>query len=362
MNPRAGGAGGPLAAYVFYGEETYLAHLFLEELRADGPGPGAPPIERFDLSVQGWTEILDEARSPSLLFSTTRILLIESPPRKKEGVPSTYENISESDKSLLSAYLADPVPATSLVIIFPGKIRPTDPLVGFFGRFSSQVVRIKEVRRLRERDLASWVGRRFSSRQNTATPEAVRRMVELVGPDLRTLDSEVEKVSTYVGPREAVDVEDVDAVSGWIKSYVEWQLAEHLERADFRQCLLIMHKLLEQEGVAPLRILAVVAGFFRDVLLAKLRLQEGQKDRKAIFREIKPHIRESYRDLYDRQFRQLFSLVEGMSERDLQHILNRLRDLDLKIKSTNLAFKFLMEGFLFEYCWIRRYGRPIDRT
>lgn len=361
MNPRAGEADGPLAGYFFYGEETYLAHLFLEELRAARPGMEDSPVRRFDLSVQRWPEILDEARSPSLLFSTGRILLIESPHRKRDNVPSPYEKLTESDKRLLSDYFADPTPATSLVFIYPGKIRPTAPLVRFFSGLSSQV-RIEEVKRLRERELVSWVRRRFASRQNTATPEAVGRLVELVGRDLRALDGEVEKVSTYAGPKQEIEAEDVDAVSGWIKSYVEWELAEHLERADYRQCLLVMHKLLEQEGVAPLRILALVAGFFRDILLAKLRLQEGLKDRKAIFREIKPQIRESYRGLYERQFRQLFSLVEDISESDLQHILDRLRDLDLKLKSTTLAFRFLMEGFLFEYCWIRRYGRPINRT
>jgi DNA polymerase-3 subunit delta len=285
-----------------------------------------------------------------------------SPPRKRDGVPSPYEKLSESDKSLLSNYFADPTPATSLVVIYPGKIRPAAPLVRFFSGLPSQTVRIQEVKRLRDRELASWVARRFASRLNTASAEAVRRMVDLVGPDLRALDAEVEKVSTYVGPKQKVNAEDVDAVSGWIRSYVEWELTEHLERADYRQCLLIMHKLLEQEGVAPLRILALVAGFFRDILLAKLRLQEGQKDRKAIFKEIKPQIRESYRGLYERQFHQLFSLVEEISWKDLQHILDRLRGLDLKIKSTGLAFRSLMEGFLFEYCWIRRYGRPIDRT
>jgi DNA polymerase III delta subunit len=149
----------------------------------------------------------------------------------------------------------------------------------------------------------------------------------------------------------------VDQVSGWIKSYVEWELSDHLERADYRQCVLILHKLLGQDGIAPVRILGLVSGFFRDILLAKLRLRDGGLDRRAIFREIKPQIKESFGGLYDRQFRQLFTLADGLSWEDLQTTLDRLQDLDLKLKTTGLEFQTLMEGFLFEYCWMRRYGR-----
>ena len=68
-------------------------------------------------------------------------------------------------------------------------------------------------------------------------------------------------------------------------------------------------------------------------------------------------IKESYGKLFHDQFRQLFALAEGISWEDLQTTLDRLQDLDLKLKTTNLVFQTLMEGFLFEYCWMRRYGR-----
>jgi DNA polymerase III delta subunit len=191
--------------------------------------------------------------------------------------------------------------------------------------------------------------------------EGVERLVELVGSDLRYLDNEVEKIVTYAGEKDSITDEDVDQVSGWIKSYVEWELSDYLERADYRQCLLILHRLLERDSISPPQILGLVSGFFRDILLAKLRLQEGTQDRKAIFKEIKPQIKESFRALYDRQYRGLFSLAEGISWPNLRHILKRLGDVDLKLKTTSLAFQILMEGFLFEYCWIKKYGRSPDR-
>ncbi len=344
------------AGYLFYGEETFPAQLFVQKTRSSLASPEPPPLERFNLQDHTWTGILDEARSASLLFPSARILLVESPPRKKDYTPSPWEKISETDKALLKRYFADPMPGTVLVIIYPGKIRSTSPLVKFFQGLPSRPVRVQELPLLRSDKLSSWVRDRFRARGHIAAPDAIDRLVALVGSDLRVLDNEVEKISTYAGEKKQVLAEDVDQASGWIKSYVEWEFSEYLEKADYRQCLLILHRLLEQDSDQQMRILGLVSGFFRDILLAKLRLREGQQDRKTIFKEIKPQIRESYHGLYERQFRQLFDLAEGISWSALQHVLDRLRDLDMKLKTTNLAFHTLMEGFLFEYCWIRKYG------
>lgn len=351
------GTGKQPAGYLFYGEETFPAHLFVKKLRSSLASPDPPPLERFDFQEHTWTEILDEARSPSLLFPSARILLVESPARKKESTAFPWEKILDRDKALLKNYFADPMPGTVLVMIYPGKLRASSPLIKFFSGLPSRPVQIRELRLLRYRELSSWIEDLFRTRGYIAAPDAVERLVALVGSDLRMLDNEAEKITTYAGDQKRISAEDVDQVSGWIKSYVEWDLSEHLEKADYRQCLLILYKLLEQDGIKPVAILGLVSGFFRDILLAKLRLKEGQKDRKAIFKEVKPYIKETYHDLYRRQFRQLFDLAEGISWCDLQYVLDRLWDLDFKLKTTNLAFHTLMEGFLFEYCWIRKYGK-----
>lgn len=355
------GERGRAPGYVFFGEETYPAYVFLRELQESLAKPEAPPLERFDLAERKWSEVLDAARSPSLLFQTARVILVESPPRKKDHIPSPHEKLSDADQELISAYFSDPSSGTVLVMIFPGKIKKSSPLVKFFSGLPSGAVQVEEMWAPKGAKLASWVTGRFQDRRTMPSQSAVERLIELVGNDLRLLDNEVEKIVTYAGEKDRITDEDVDQVSGWIKSYLEWELSDYLARADYRQCLLILHRLLEKDNIAPPQILGLVSGFFRDILLAKLRLREGNKDRKAIFKEIKPQIKESFRALYDKQYRGLFSSAEGISWPDLQYILNALRDVDLKLKTSSLDFQTLMEGFLFEYCWTRKYGRSPAR-
>jgi len=357
-----GGEGGRAPGYVFFGEETYPAYVFLRELQATLAKPEAAPLERFDLAERKWPEVLDAARSPSLFVQTARVILAENPPRKKEHIPSPYEKLSDADQELISAYFSDPSPGTVLVIIYPGKIRKNSPLYKFFSGLTPGAVRIEELWALKGPKLASWVRGRFQHSRKLPSQGAVERLIELVGNDLRLLDNEVEKIVTYAGENERISDEDVDQVSGWIKSYLEWELSDYLGSADYRQCLLILHRLLAKDNIPPPQILGLVSGFFRDILLAKLKLREGTQDRRAIFKEIKPQIKESFRALYDKQFRSLFSSAEGISWPDLQHILNALGNVDLKLKTTSLDFQTMMEGFLFEYCWTRKYGHPPART
>jgi DNA polymerase-3 subunit delta len=241
-------------------------------------------------------------------------------------------------------------------LIYPGRIRRTSALVKFFSSFSN-AVEVTEMKPLKGRGLENWLVNRFRTEGSVPDQDAVARLIDLVGSDLRLLDMEVRKLITFVGDKRRIERDDVDQASGWIKSYVEWELTNQLEQANYRECLLVVENLMRKEDVKDTQVLALVTGFFRNLLLVKLRLSEGVKPRKQIFSEVKPQIKESFRGLYDTQFRQLFSLAEAFSLEDLRYILSRLSDVDLKMKSSGLSFQTLLEAFLFEYCWMRKYGR-----
>lgn len=345
-------------AHFFFGEESYLAWMFIEKIQEslapeDRDQPG---LERFRLGSHAWRDVLDSARTGSLLFPAQRLLVVESPPRRIDYVPSPHEELSAGDKKAIQDYLRDPPPDTSLIIIFPGRIRRSSPLVKFFSSFAS-AVEVTEMKPLKGRKLGDWLAGRFQAEGYTATPEAVARLIDLVGGDLRLLDMEVKKLITFAGEKRRVELDEVDQVSGWIRSYVEWELANQLEQGNYKQCLLVVQNLKRKEDVRDTQILALVTNFFRNLMLVKLRLEEGQKSRKQIFSEVKPQIKENFRSLYDAQFQQVFSLAEAFTLEDLGYILSRLSEVDLKLKSSSLSFQALLEAFLFEYCWMKKYGR-----
>jgi DNA polymerase III subunit delta len=347
----------PAPAYFCFGEEIFPAQQFIDRLAVRG-GEGSG-IERFSLGTQSWETVLDAARTVPLFSSGPRLVVAEAPPRSKnrETTPTNCEKLTASIKAALRDYLEDPPQGTVLVILFPGKIRKNSALVKFFSSFPGRVVQVRELPLLKDRNLASWISMRLKEHGKSIEQQALSRLAELTGNDLRRIEREIEKLATYVGSRGRIELKDIDEACGWLRSVVEWELSDQLGRADFRELAVTLDRLIRKEGVEPVKILGLVVGFFRDILLAKLRLREGGS-RKAIFSEIKPYIRESFQSLYNSQFRLLFGLTEKLGWDEIKDLIEELLLIDLRIKSTQLSFHILMEEFLLKYCLVRK-GRRV---
>ena len=280
------------AGYVFYGEEDYLAEEFIRRLKRALISPDAQGfnLERFDLAVVRWPDIIDTARTAPFFFSPWRIVVVRAVEENREGKEAREgkggsRKLSSLDEKILREYFQSPASRTVLVVVITGRVKKTHFLVKFFDSLSRGAVVLKEVRPLKKGDLHAWMMQRLASLGKSATPEALGRLEEVAGSDLRRIDRELEKIAAFAADRKTVDIEDVLQVCDWTKSFIEWDLAEALKRADQRQSLLILNRAF-QEGVRPEHILRVLANFVRDLLLAKLWLREG-RDRKEIFAFLK---------------------------------------------------------------------------
>ena len=331
--------------YVFYGEETYLAEQFVQQVRELLLEPEAQSfnVERFELPGTSWAEVLDVARTAPFLFASRRIVLANARGDAEEKLP-------RADQELIKAYCQSPPQKTILVVIISGRVRKSHPLVKAFTSSGSGAVGT-EIRPLYERDLALWINKRLEGSAKVLTSEAVTKLIEIVGSDLRRIDRELDKVLTFAADRRVIDVQDVLDICGWGRSFAEWDLTDSLEQGDYHQSLVILNRRFE-EGVKAENLLGSIAGLLRDVLLAKLWLDEN-RDRKEIFAALRPKIQEGW-TLYQGKFRAFFGAVEALSKADLNSLIARLKDIDSLVKSSDTPAQAMLEGFIFEYCRLRR--------
>jgi DNA polymerase-3 subunit delta len=215
---------------------------------------------------------------------------------------------------------------------------------------------LEELKKLKGKDLSNWMDKRLAALGKSATSDAHRRLVEIIGNDLRRLDNELQKIATFVAERKVIDIDDVHQVCDWVKTFIEWELADALERADYKESLLVLNRSF-QEGTSPPYVVGILANFFRGFLLAKLWLKEG-RDRKEIFAFLKPRIQENW-NTYADKFRDLFSLIEGFSDEDLNSAIRELARIDLMVKTSDAAPQVLLEGFIYDYC--RRVNRQREK-
>jgi DNA polymerase III delta subunit len=341
------GEGALLPCYFFFGEETFLADQFINKLKSAFIDPGNEDfcVERLNLKDHSWGDVLDTARTVPFLFSSRRFVVVDLSGKKEE-------NLTELEMRLLKEYLSSPAPHSSLLVIFTGSIRRSSPIVKFFASFPSETVHVEEVKPLRGKALFDWIEKHFRELGKIAPPETKKRIVEIVGNDLGRLSSEIEKIDTFVIDKKVIEVDDVNEVSGWFKSYAEWEMTDSLESADYDLCLRVLHNLFS-EGTRPEYILGIIVRFFRNILIVKLWLKENKKEKKEIFKELKPQIKEKFGSFYTTKFRQFFDMIQSVGQKDLTALLSELEKIDLAYKTSSLSLQTLLEGFLLEYCRLR---------
>ncbi len=328
--------------FFLYGEETYLADEFVRQLKdalisPDGQGFN---LERFALEESRWADLIDLARTVPFFFSPWRIVVIET-------AAENDSQLSSLEESIIKDYFRSPSSRTVLIIILAGKVKKTHPLVRFFSRLPSNMICLRELKPLKDGHLSRWIDKKLEERGKLATPEAKRRLEEIIGNDLRRLANELEKIVNFAAEKKVVDLDDVNQVCDWVKTFVQWELSNSLEKANIREILLVLNQLFK-EGIKAEYILSIIANFFRDILAAKVWLRE-KRDRKEIFARLRPQIQENF-SFYPTKFKTFFSLVEGFSSADLRSIIAELERIDLLVKTSDTSAQVLLEAFVYNYC------------
>lgn len=352
-----------LPCYFLYGEESYVPEQFVRELESlmASPEAGEFHLIQYYLDDTRWMEIIDTAKAVAFLFSPWRLIVVRIPEKASEadkdngrGNGKGKRLMTAAEEAVIRDYLNAPTPRTVMVVLFSGKVKKSHSLVRFFGSFPPSVVLSKEFKALKERGAGFWIDKWLSAMGKTLTAEGRARLFEIVGFDLQILENEIEKLAVYAGDRKVIDVNDVNEISGWIKSFEDWAINDALAAAGYEGCVVVLDKLFKN-GFKAEQILSRIVNFLRDILMAKTWLEE-KRDRKAIFAEIHPNVSEKFQSLYASKFEQFFSLIRRFSFADLRDMLEELTEVDRMIKSTDVPSQTALEGFLFGYCRRRNGG------
>jgi len=324
------------AAYLLHGEEGGLAREFLRELRtalSAGDAEG-PVLERFDPSQTPWRDVLDVARTMPFFFSPWRILAVEL--EEPDG-----QDLRSAEAKLLAEYLASPTPRTLLVVIVPGKARKTSALYKAFAGAPKGSAAIVELKKLAAADLQAAARELLAGLGKKAGEDVIRRFVAGAAGDYQKMSHQIAQVAAYVGDRASVGIEDIDALVPPVQEKENWALWNAMDGGDTGAAL----KVVAEEfaaGAAPHLVLGMIGGYLKGIVLAKSLLRE--KSRGEAMREMK-------------RSDGFWATVDAIPARDLERLLEELQAADLKIKSSDVNGRTLLESFLASYGRVRRGRR-----
>jgi DNA polymerase-3 subunit delta len=125
----------------------------------------------------------------------------------------------------------------------------------------------------------TWAGKALRSRQKEISDEALAELINRVGPNARQLDSEIEKLSLYVGARKSIEAADVSAICTRNKTARAFALGDALGDRDLPRLLRRLDEDLwevrRDSHKSEIGLLYGLISKVRAMLLLKEMLREG---------------------------------------------------------------------------------------
>ncbi len=309
--------------YAVYGDDAYLRREVLSALRRTALGGEADDMAetRFEGDQASLADVLDEVRTLPFLVPR-RLVVVEN-----------ADKFVTSHRKALEHYAENPASRGTLILSVKSWTSST--------RLAKQVDKVGlsiECKSPKESELPAWLRQLAKSHDARLDDDAARLLVELVGPEVGLLASEVEKLAIYVGDRKQIGREDVARMVGAGRVETIWRTLEAATTGHSAEALDDLDKLLGA-GEHPVGLLAAMSASLRKVHHAgQLRL--ARRDLKEACREagIPPY--PAAIDMTSRQHKHLGpSRVDQLPEMLLK------ADLDLK-GSSMLAPRVVLERLL----------------
>ena len=276
-------------AYVLVGDEVFfrdqcrqalLEHLVPPDLRDFS-------LHDLDLSDVSVAEVLDQARTPSLM-APFQVFFIR-------GVKNLYGRGSHAEEfAAIEAYVKDPNPAAVLIFVadhlsIPADIRRMEMqdkdryerIHETLGQFCGMV----ELARVEESDGMRWIISHAEKEGVKVDQDAARELMDALGSDMMMVSRELEKLTLYVGEKKHVTLGDVETMVLSAKQRSLYELTDAISSKDRARALSVLDALLSSsEGDdAAIGHLYMLSRTFRQMLVI---VEKNVRDSRTIWQAL----------------------------------------------------------------------------
>lgn len=310
--------------YLVYGGEDFLKEEIFRTLRA---ALVQPETADFNYHVlEAGPDQVNQALTLAMtqpFFAERRLVVVKDcpaivPSRKKaEEEEGEEEKPSAGGDDALVQYLKAPVASTTLLFLaesIDARRKATKALVAAGGAVECQP--------LKPEDAVMWVQSRAGFKGKKMGNAAAQALVDKIGPDLRLLDSELEKLALYVGDAREITHQDVETMVSTLAETEVYKLTEAVMLKQRTRALALLEQCLRQVD-HPLQLLAALTNKFRQILLVKALAERRvpKKDGAAMAR------------MHPYAYEKMTAHVDSLARDEVVMALERLLEADLAMKS-----------------------------
>jgi len=189
------------------------------------------------------------------------------------------DKVDEDTEGPLLSYCKNPNPQSALIItVVFDKSSWGNPLAAFErSSFFKEMVKTSVVVQLKTvsaKDLPRWVISRFRAEDLTIDQEAIDMLIELCGQDTSRLETEIVKLSDYVGGKKNVIIEDVEITVGDFRTENIWALTNAVGRLDTAGSHAALSNLLKNNTPTQMILKMLTTEIMRIAAALDIRLKE----------------------------------------------------------------------------------------
>lgn len=320
--------------YVLHGEEEFEKSERLAALRAGvSADPSLVDLNVTSLDGRNLTEadLRHHCDVPPFL-GEYRLVIVDG--LLTSGSKSRSAK-SENAYQWLIDYLPFMPDSTLLVLLESQKLGAKDAVLTAVKGMSGEVI-LFEAPANKRGELAAWVEHRASRRNAKLGRGVANDLANFIGPDLRLIDSELEKLAIYAG-RRAITQEDVRLLVPYAQEAHIFDLVDALGNRRTQQAFHLMAQ-LRNAGAHPLYLLTMIVRQYRILLQVKELAGEGlQQD--EIAKAIRQHPFPTGKAM---------TQARQYSPDQLTSIYDRLLDTDLAIKTGRMEANLALDVLVVE--------------
>lgn len=320
--------------YIFHGEEDFLRAAELKKLRDKMGDPqfAALNITTLDGRRLSFAELRHHADAVPFL-ADKRLVIVEGmlarldPPKKRPGgSEEAEEQEQESDPELkeqLLAYLPHLPETTRLVFVETKTLAKNNPIL----KLAEKDKRAAYVRHFVApslQELPNWIVQHTERKGYTIEFSAANDLALYVGPNLRALDAELEKLIAY-RHGERIRRQDVQAMVAPAQEANIFELVDAMGQRQTRTALELVHNQLCQNA-NEFYLLSMITRQYR--LLLQIR--------DLVARGLTAEQIQKQLDLHPFVARKMLEQSRHYSVEQLERIMHRLLETDVALKTGRL--------------------------
>ena len=235
-----------------------------------------------------------------------------------------------ANKELLSTYIENPSPTTSLVLVSTKPDFRKKPYAT-----AKRTGNVFEFKPLYENQVPSWVVKRVRQQGKEIESDASKMLTAHIGTSLREIQNELNKLYIFIGDRKLITETDIRAVVGVSKEFNIFELQKTLGARNLRRSVEILERMLNAGESGTMIVFMLTRYFLALWRLSDLQRHGSSHNAIAEAVNINPYFLKEYQEA-----------ARLFAPSDIENAFVLLAEADEQLKFTSVDEKQVMHGLI----------------